>query len=150
MRRPAITVLLCVGVLGATGCEPRWSYRPAQPGPARTGDYEIDGATARVLTGALDVRFTLRNVGLVPLSVDPERFRVLDARGRELPRDRAASTEHVVYKVLRGTSLDLGGAFQVERGRWPFFNRALRTITITVDVMGGAGAQVLQTSLDRT
>jgi hypothetical protein len=150
MRRTAIIVLLLVG---AIGCDPGWSYRPTQSGSVRTGDYEIDGASAHMFAGFLEVRFTLRNVGLTPLSVDPARFRVVDARGHDLPSRLAAPaspTEHVVYKVLRGTSLDLDGAFQAEPGHWPFFNRDLRTITITVDVTGRGGAQVLQTSLDRT
>src|SRR5579862_2188492 len=156
MRHAAITVRLLVvalATLGASGCEPGSHYRPSQPEPTRVGDYELEGASARLLTGSLDVRFRLRNVGLTLLSVDPERFRVVDARGHELPRRPAApasSTEHVVYKLLRVMSLDLAGGFQVDPGRWPFFNRDLRTITIAVDVMGRAGVQVLQTSLDRS
>ena len=150
MRRAAIIVLLLV--VDASGCDPGWSYRPTRPDPNRTGDYEIDGASAHMFAGSLEVRLTLRNVGLTPLSVDPEQVRVVDARGHELPRRllAPASTEHVVYKVLRGTSLDLAGAFRVDPGHRPFFNRDLRTITIAVDVTGRGGAQVLQTSLDRT
>ena len=149
MRRAALTVLPFLWTLG---CDPGRHYRPSQPEPARVGDYELDGARASVFTGSLEVRFTLRNLGLVPLLVDPEQFRVVDARGHELPRSPkapAAPSDHVVYKVLRGTSLDLAGRFEVDPGHWPIFNRDLRTITIALDVPGRTGAQVLQTSLDR-